>query len=194
MFSMCAVKLNTGVAGYHQDPWPSPELFKLHSQDLKKKRAGGKQFINSKRFKFPTDFLMCCEMLHHSRPLSYWGASRAAAADIKDRKTGLRVKKSQIIQWILFEAPGNLPKNTLWRGRISDTWLWCVLSAKQQWENRDWPEQRVLEWVRHLEDKMVRLQCVSVGNSPWGVAIWQQEKSISYYLFPLLTKLYNSTH
>lgn len=90
---------------------------------------------NSKRFPFAIE-----ECVLKKTPLS-----RRGAADIKDRKPGLNLKRSHVAQWIVFEAPRNLPKQTYGEEGSQTHGRGVSHQPSGESENTDRPERSVLE-------------------------------------------------
>lgn len=91
-----------------------------HLEQCRRKMEKFKSNMNSKRC-----FPVRCK-IYQSQPLCYFGGYLTQQLTSKTGSKTPSSKKSKIIQLILFEELGNPPK-TLWKGRISDTSLWCVL-------------------------------------------------------------------
>ena len=121
--------------------------------------------------KFPTDLLVYCKMLWHSHPLFYWTSLTHSSWH---QRQEARPQTQEITNYSIncvWSTGKPAKKNPMERKDLRHMTVMCPLNKITESENRDWPEYRVLDWVRHLEDKIVRFQCVSVWKSPWGVAI-----------------------
>lgn len=116
MFTMCAVKLHIGQVGLNDINRPHRNHLEQHRRKMEKFKSN----MNSKRF-----FPVCCK-IYQCVPLCYFGGYLTQQLTSKTGSKTPSSKKSKIIQLILFEELGNPPK-TLWKGRISDTSMSCVL-------------------------------------------------------------------
>lgn len=106
---MCAVKLTVGVVDYHWDPWLTAFIRTALKKSKGKIKNSTKHTTKRKILKFLTDFLVfskCSITIRYFLTAQQWASHTAPGAG--DRKPGLRLKKSQITQKSVFEAPENL--------------------------------------------------------------------------------------